>query len=261
MSRDKLIKQKLHGHYLTRSDWDTQILRMIISLRLPFRCVHNVELQRAFKCLDASADLPSANTIKHRIITRHQEIRPMLLAKFPRDGTKISLSCDGWSSKNRQSYLAINAYFIGKDWEYYEVLLAFRHIQGHHTGTRIADILEEEINFHEIEDVLGAITTDNASNNRTMTEAIMKAIQQKRGLGDDDDDLQSIEHLPCLAHVIQLAISELLGKIRITPTNEELQATWDEYSDERDLRTVTAGVPLTLAKVINLIINLITTLG
>ena len=185
----------------------------------------------------------------------------MLLAKFLRDGTKISLSYNGWSSKNRQSYLAINTYFIGKDWEYYEVLLAFQYIQGHHTGTRIADILEEEINFHKIEDVLGAITTDNALNNRTITEAIIKAIQQKRGLGDNNNDLQSIEHLPCLAHIIQLAISELLSKIQITPTNKELQAMWDEYLDERDLRTVTAGVPLTLAKVINLIINLITTLG
>ena len=54
-------------------------------------------------------------------------------------------------------------------------------------------------------------------------------------------------HLPCLAHVIQLALSELLGKIRIKPTNEELQKVWTD-SDANELKGM-SGVPWTLAKV------------
>ena len=222
---------------------------MIISLRLPIRCVQDVELQRAFKCLDDTAELPSANTIKNRIIDRYNDIRLQLLAKFPRDGTKISLALDGWSSKNKQSYLAINAYFIEVDWEYHEVLLAFRHMPGHHTGERIAEILKQEIKYHNITDVISAITTDNASNNMSMHKAISSAVQialQGRGV----DTSQLLEHIPCLAHVIQLAISELLGKIHISPTNDELENTWDDDSGENEINSIMRGVPLTLAKVI-----------
>jgi len=32
----------------------------------------------------------------------------------------------------------------------------------------------------------------------------------------------SISYIPCLSHIIQLALKTLLGKIRVTPTNKEL---------------------------------------
>ena len=91
----KAAKQLLFGKEITREEWEDQIIRMIVSLRLPLRYVGNIELQRSYKALDKTAELPSANTVRNRIKASHDKIRPILLEKFPRDGTNISLSCDG----------------------------------------------------------------------------------------------------------------------------------------------------------------------
>lgn len=39
-----------------------------------------------------------------------------------------------------------------------------------------------------------------------------------------------IFRVPCTAHVIQLSLNELLGKLKVTPHNKEIELEW---SDER----------------------------
>ena len=85
---------------------------MIVALGLPLRSVADVELQRAFNCLLDNVQFPSLSTNMNRLITRSQEIIPLLLERLPRGSSKVSLAFDCWSSNNRQGYLAINAYFI-----------------------------------------------------------------------------------------------------------------------------------------------------
>ena len=233
---------------------------MIVSLRLPLRCVGNIELQRSYKALDKTAELPSANTVRNRIKASHDKIRPILLEKFPRDGTNISLSCDGWSSRNKQSYLAINSYFIDQKWDYHEVLLGFPYVEGRHNGERLGHILYEEIKYHKLEGAIAAITIDSASNNKTMNAAIQKAIDNGGYISniniaegssgsDETESNRTFEQLPCLSHIIQLAVQRLLGHIRINPKNEDLQKTWDDQEDQQELTVTTGYLPLTLAKV------------
>jgi len=54
-------------------------------------------------------------------------------------------------------------------------------------------------------------------------------------------------HISCFAHIIQLSLKELLGKIRIEATNEEVEKIWKDDSliqiDDAD------GIGKTLAKV------------
>ena len=74
---------------------------MIVALGLPLRNVANVELQRAFNCLLDNVQFPSPSTIKKRLMTRSQEIIPLLLERLPRGSLKVSLALDCWSSFNR----------------------------------------------------------------------------------------------------------------------------------------------------------------
>ena len=82
---------------------------MIVALGLPLRSVANVELQRAFNCLLDNVQFPSPSTIKNRLMTRSQDIIPLLLERLPRGSSKVSLALDCWSSFNRQGYLANSA--------------------------------------------------------------------------------------------------------------------------------------------------------
>ncbi|PQM43548.1 hypothetical protein VC83_09675 [Pseudogymnoascus destructans] len=59
-----------------------------------------------------------------------------------------------------------------------------------------------------------------------------------------------VQHIPCLAHVIQLALSALLGRIRITPTNQEILMNWEEENQMEGLAKLQKdkGIGFTLGK-------------
>jgi hypothetical protein len=220
---------------------------MIVALGLSFESLSNVELQRAFCCLDDTIKFPSPSTIKNHLLLRAQEIQSILLQALP-DGTKVSLSMDCWSSFNRQGYLAVNAYFIDEKWCYHEVLLAFEYVPGSHTGTKLAEVVHDIIARHKLEGRIYAITNDNAGNNLTMHEELMLLLRT-RLFDNIETNVRGIERVPCLAHVIQLALKELLGKIRINPKNEDFGTSWDDKQDRATMEKEEKGVPYTLAKV------------
>jgi hypothetical protein len=59
------------------------------------------------------------------------------------------------------------------------------------------------------------ITTDNASNNSTLVESLKGSIQELELPGNIP-----IIRMPCIAHVIQLSLKELLGQMEANPKNE-----------------------------------------
>lgn len=60
-----------------------------------------------------------------------------------------------------------------------------------------------------------AITTDKASNNSTLVSIIQESVQS---LVLDNDI--TIIWIPCIAHVIQLILKQLLGQIKANPKSE-----------------------------------------
>ena len=62
-------------------------------------------------------------------------------------------------------------------WNYHEVLLAFEHVEGSHTGIKLAEVLKSVLIRHSIEDRFLALTTDIASNNKTMVDESRRMIR------------------------------------------------------------------------------------
>lgn len=52
-----------------------------------------------------------------------------------------------------------------------------------------------------------------------------------------------IVHAPCLAHVIQLAVEELLSSLRIAAKNENVITVWDRDNDISHLHTDIEDIP------------------
>ena len=251
---------KLHGKILTKADFKAQLERWIVATGNPFRIVEHIETVRLFRCLDENVDLPSANTIKNHIMKRLAEVEKQLFRHLSDDGTKVSLVLDGWAASNKQSYLGVIAFFIDSDWRYHDVLIDFESVLGRHLGSRLAIIVRGLLQKHNIEDRLSAVTTDNAGNNKTFFEGLTKWLKdgsEAVGLTHNVDldyevdlsrpDNEDMQHIPCLAHVLQLALKALLGHVRIKPTNDDLQKVWNE--DEDAYLDKYKGLPLTLAKV------------
>ena len=119
--------------------------------------------------------------------------------------------------------MAITGYFIDTNWRYREVLLGFEHLEGNHTGQSLVQTLDSILAKHNISDRVLAITTDNARNNATLTRELQQAL-------DSANFCAKQGHIPCLAHVIQLSLKELFGKIRIVPDNDDVTTVWHDTS-------------------------------
>jgi hypothetical protein len=93
--------------------------------------------------------------------------------------------------------MAITGYFIDANWVYQEVLLGFKPLHGSHTGANLSAVLLETLINHNIQDRVFGITTDNATNNKTLVETIQQSLLS---------DITLIR-IPCLAYVIQLCLN------------------------------------------------------
>jgi hypothetical protein len=119
--------------------------------------------------------------------------------------------------------MAITAYFLDRNWEYCEVLLGFEPLSGTHSGTNLGEVVIRILRQYEIIDRVLAVTTDNASNNTTLIAAVNDTIQALQ-LNTDSTIIQ----VPCIAHVIQISLTDLLGKMKATPKNDTTELEWKE---------------------------------
>lgn len=150
-------------------------------------------------------------TARRRLQSMVKEGQERVLLDLP-PTAKLSIALDCWTSPFQQAFMAITGYFIDKDWKYRETLLGFEPLHGAHSGVNLSTILMELLQKYDIVKRVLAITTDNASNNNTLIENIQEPIQSLRL-----PNQALIVRIPCLAHVIQLSLRDLLGRIKANP--------------------------------------------
>jgi hypothetical protein len=140
--------------------------------------------------------------------------------------------------------MAITGYFISQDWKYREILLGFKPLYGKHSGVNLSKVLRERLQEHRITDRVLAITTDNARNNGTLLSNTQASIQAL-----DLPNHIPIIRIPCLAHVIQLSLKDLLGMMKLNPKNEAVDRQWSAEQDTSLKHLQKRGIVYTLAKV------------
>jgi hypothetical protein len=79
-----------------------------------------------------------------------------------------------------------------------------------------------------------------------MMKELSSAVEKASGT------LHGVVRAPCLAHVIQLALNQLIYRLRIQARNDKIITTWAEDPRDRERHTECTeddGVPHTLKKV------------
>lgn len=167
-----------------------------------------------------------------RLLDKRTTVEAMILAAIPPAPVKVSIVLDCWSAPRREGYIAIKAYWISDSWKMTEALIGFEPVFGNHSGQSLGEVVLKRLELFQIASRIIALTSDNASNNTTLTETLNTAIvwlYKRLGIQ------RSIAQIPCLAHVIQLAVQQLLGKIKIAPTNDDFMKNWIEDEEIRQL--------------------------
>jgi len=147
--------------------------------------------------------------------------------------------------------MGVLAHYITVDWQLVEELIGFEQLKNVHSGSKLASILNKLLQKFNIHNQVISITTNNASNNSPMikevNEHLQEAFENHRFLDG------KIQHIPCLAHIAQLALRDLLGKIRLRPTNKTFITEWEAEQELSELERIRAtedrGIPYILAKV------------
>lgn len=158
--------------------------------------------------------------------------------------SKLSIGLDCWTSPFQQAFMAITGYFLDQEWNYREVLLGFEPLEGPHTGINLGSVLSETLRTHQIPDRIMAITTDNASNNQTMIATLQET-----------NPSMTIIRIPCMAHVMQLSLKQLLGQMKANPQNDTAEMVWSEELNQAACqRAKKQDIANTLCKARNLAI-------
>lgn len=232
----------------TTSQFEERLLKTIACLRLPFQTIENPEFQALLNLVHTGPgdlEMPSAKTLRRRLRDSVASRQESQLRDLPEDA-KVSLALDCWTSPFQQAFMAITVYFIDKDWNYREMLLGFEPLHGAHSGVNLSDVLLQLLKDRQLLDRIFSVTTDNATNNETLIRALQESLLSSGAIGVRE----SIVRVPCMAHVLQLCLKQLLGHIRAAPKNKEVRSFWSDTQAVRLRDSLEHGdVAHTLAKV------------
>ncbi|KAJ6001218.1 hypothetical protein N7481_001627 [Penicillium waksmanii] len=207
----------------TQQAWIERVITFMTASRLPFQLVEHPQFRALIemaRLAPSFPEIPSAYMVRRQLQELVQERQNTLLRTLPMDA-KLSIALDCWTSPFWQAFMAVTAYFLDKDWNYREILLGFEPLHGAHTGLYLSTVLLELLQKHRIEDRVLTATTDNASNNSTLVDSIRGTLQSL-----ELPNHKPIIRMPCIAHVIQLSLKELLGRMEANPRNEREEMEW-----------------------------------
>jgi hypothetical protein len=105
---------------------------------------------------------------------------------------------------------AITAHWIDNAFRLQEALLAFKRLEGAHTGNYMAQVIYDILDDFEIAEKLFCITSDGASNNGTMTKDLSEILRVEKNIQWDHEQM----HILCLDHIINLAVQAFLLSIK-----------------------------------------------
>lgn len=155
--------------------------------------------------LNPLAHIVSDKTIRADLMAEYEKKIVELKTELSKVPGKISITMDGWTSKNGLPFLAIRGHWLDEEWKLQSKLLDFAYIEGSHTGQNHSVILSKcldrlNIAFSKIQ----AITADNAGSNNTLFEWL------------DDYGISAVtSQVRCLAHVLNLAVQDMLASLKV----------------------------------------------
>ncbi len=87
--------------------------------------------------LNASAEIPSADTIKNRVFTIFEEKKSLLIEKFATIKSKLAFTIDVWTALNTKAYMGVTVHFIDDKFKMNSFLIDFVHLHTNHNGVEL----------------------------------------------------------------------------------------------------------------------------
>src|SRR5581483_3522248 len=157
----------------------------------PLYLLKSPSFRRFINALNENFELPTDKKFRKRILEAYEFSQKQLKQYIQKNAISVSLTCDLWTSRNKQGFLGITCHFLTPEFEMKEITLAIQYMPYPHTGDAIQKVLEKVIFEWNLQDKVFFCTTDNASN-------MKKCLNQ----------IPWLQRLSCTAHTIQLVVGK-----------------------------------------------------
>ena len=241
LQKARAQKEQVHSapYTIGPENFRKQLLRTVVALHWPLNTPDKMEFQRLIDCCNPKQNLllkvPSSSTLTRDLAEERKRVDKEVKESLPAAPQKVALVLDYWSAQHQEGYIYVKSYWITEGFELREGLLGFEPVSARHDGASLGMVVFGLINKFELIGRIVAITSDNASNNDTLTKALNEALEwlyERLHLGQKKE----IFRVPCLCHVLQLCVNELLVKLRVKATNDQVKKNWNKEEEEQALR-------------------------
>ena len=176
---------------------DRLVANMIIKDLQPFTIVEDTGFRELMSSLEPGYKLISRRNLTENYLPNvYQKTKERAKELIENEARFVSLTTDGWTSAANESYIAITAHFIDKNWNLRSILLECCSTKLSHTAENLRNILLKCVQDWNIEKRIYSVSTDNAAN-------IVAAIR-----------LTGWAHVPCFAHSINLVVQSSLCTVK-----------------------------------------------
>lgn len=120
--------------------------------------------------------------------------------------------------------VGVTIHFIDEKFRLQQELLGFVPLTGSHTGEYMAEVIYDLLEEYGIKEKFFCITTDNASNNIAMVKELSKLLEHDNISWD-----YKTNHIPCLAHIINLVVQKFLHTL-VKDTDNSDDLSFDDFT-------------------------------
>jgi hypothetical protein len=126
----------------------------------PFNIVEHECFVEFIKSLRPSFPLKSRITARKDIMDIYLEEKEKLYAYLKTVPSRFSATMDMWTSCQNKGYMCATLHWIDDEWHIQKRIVGFFHVQGRHTGHKLAESFTEVMVKWFVEKKLFALTLD-----------------------------------------------------------------------------------------------------
>ena len=105
----------------------------------------------------------------------------------------------------------VTAHWIDSEFCIHEILPGFELLQRCHTGENLACYIFDLLVEFNIQTKLLCVTTDNATNNDTLTASFQTHLATSNFIVFNPSE----QHIPCVAHILNLTVQTFLSNLHV----------------------------------------------
>jgi hypothetical protein len=150
------------------------LVRWIARCSVSFRMIERSEFRDLLYLLnpDINTWLPTSHvTIQNWTMEAYQYEKLQVQQALQSAQSKIHFTIDLWTSVNNKALMGIVAHYLANNGDLRESVLAFRELEGQHTGNNQSRLVISVVEEYGIASKVGYFIMDNAENNETMIRA------------------------------------------------------------------------------------------